>query len=186
MKESLSSKLSNFSKEVSACNEQVLGSLLFTCAGRIPEAKLKLGSYLPHQVGNVYSTLGKYETELDDVKAFEEVFQNTPIAGFYSNAEIGPIAPSHANKEEVVSWFQQSGSGEEEGSSPSLEATMSLMNSDTYQSQMQGYTAVFGMFLKPTKLQKSVNFLNIDASSSQVLSNYIQERSKPQTKKSIC
>jgi hypothetical protein len=154
MSDSVESKLSNFSKEVSACNEQVLGSLLFTCAGRIPESKLQLyGEHLSRA-----PPLPPRVDELDDVKSFEKHFPTATISGFYANGEIGPIKPELS---------------EGEGNNGS---ETSLLKTVNFKSEVQGFTAVFGMFLKPTKLQKSVHFLNIDASSSQVLSNYIKTK----------
>lgn len=188
MKEILKSKLENLSQELVACKEEVLGSLLFTCSGRIPEQKLSMGSYLPHQLGDVYMTLDTYETELDDVKSFQEVFPKAPISGFYSNGEIGPTEASHTD-DLLVPWFQSSdreGVTDDSGASVSDSGGLSdgcsstssraIVDRGAYRAQMQGYTAVFGIFLKPTKMVRNAEFLNIDTSSSSALSLYVKKR----------
>ena len=55
-------------------NEEILGAIMFSCAGRGPHA-------------------GMFITEsMADVKRFASVFPNVPCLGFYADGEIGPLA----------------------------------------------------------------------------------------------
>jgi hypothetical protein len=83
-------------------NEEILGALMFSCAGRGPEP----GFLLPEK--------------MSDATRFARVFPSVPCLGFYAGGEIGPLAL--AGNENI---FQ------------------------TGRAALQGFTAVFALFIVP-------------------------------------
>lgn len=174
----MEAKLEIFSRELKETDQEILGSLLFTCSGRYP------GSLLPINLDDTAASHNANHqpptpiTELNDVKAFETIFPNTPIAGFYAGGEIGPSAiPSQnlSNADSYVSLLADLTNSERasgKGFGP-----LSLLNPfDPFHSSVQVFTAAFGIFLRPQGLEREADLM--DANSSRELSLYVKERLK--------
>jgi hypothetical protein len=160
------SKLASFSKEVEEAHEEVLGSLLFTCSGRTPDS-VACAPFFTSQNNSSAQVIDP----LDDVRAFHEYFPNTPIAGFYADGEIGPSPSSSSSSSSSSSASQNDNDninsnmrGAAETGGSDIERShkgIGLLKTETFDATLQGYTAVFGMFLRPRRmgLGKS-NFFN--------------------------
>lgn len=123
-------KMRAVARELRERNQELLGSLLFSCNGRGPTRFLDLHG----AAGGI------------DARAFTTAFPNTPVAGFYCMGEIGPQSIWSEPPPPPV----ESGAG----SSPtSLGAPQvaALAASQTGSAALQGFTAVFGVLCVPKR-----------------------------------
>ena len=145
-------KMRAVARELRERNQELLGSLLFSCNGRGPSRFLDL-----HGGG----------TAGIDARAFTAAFPNTAVAGFYCMGEIGPQSIwSEPAVEEAgggptlpspllvsPSWGSGSGGG---GGGHFLEGGEEMLAaSQTGSSALQGYTAVFGVWCVPKRGPRS-------------------------------
>jgi len=140
-------KMRAVAHELTSRNQELLGSLLFSCNGRGPTRFLDLHDGASAGV---------------DARAFTAAFPNTPVAGFYAMGEIGPQSiwsdPSSAPPESSPQQQPQqqpqpppprSASVGEDGQ----QHVEVLAASQTGESALQGFTAVFGVFCVPKRKQ---------------------------------
>ncbi len=135
-------KMRAVARELTSRNQELLGSLLFSCNGRGPTRFLDLHDGASAGV---------------DARVFTAAFPNTPVAGFYAMGEIGPQSiwsdPSSALPESSPQQPQppppRSASVGEEGQ----QHVAALAASQTGESALQGFTAVFGVFCVPKRKQ---------------------------------
>lgn len=116
-------------REVKELNQEVLGSLLFSCNGRGPARFLDLQG----------AAAGI------DARAFTAAFPNTCCTGFYAMGEIGPQSiwteqAVQAHHQHQPQQLQQQG-----------QVSPSLALSQTGSSALQGFTAVFAVLCVPKR-----------------------------------
>lgn len=122
----LAAKLRRAKQKAHSDERDVLGTLLFTCNGR--------GKSL-------------FGREANDARAFQDVFPEAPLLGYYAAGEIGPRI-----SEDEESCFLRGNA------------------------RLQGFTAVFGFFLVPRKhapsalFQRAVLYGEVQAAFKQMLS----------------
>jgi hypothetical protein len=130
-------KMRAVARELRDRNQELLGSLLFSCNGRGPARFLDLHG----------AAAGI------DARAFTAAFPNTPVAGFYCMGEIGPQSiwsePAAAAVEEQPASPLPSTSGSGMEADPLQ--VVALAASQTGSSALQGFTAVFGVLCVPKR-----------------------------------
>lgn len=125
-------KMKQVSEEMVAKGQELLGGVLFSCNGRGPTNLLNLR----RQPGV-------------DANAFRQYFGHKHLAGFYAAGEIGPQAIYLEEKKQGTA-----SNDEEEDTAAAAAANRSVMScTQTGQAALQGFTAVFGLFIVPKRSQ---------------------------------
>jgi len=115
--------------------EQVMGALFFSCNGRGP------------------GPFDSSEQPMVDARAFQAVFPEVPMAGFYAGGEIGPLALAQA-----------------EG----------FVATQTGSATLQGFTCVWGIFTVPKmSARDAVHLPSTVDTSPQSLLSYMRFRPRP-------